>query len=969
MRRGLWLGLLALLVQTMAMAQPRLRGENWEVVYRAGQGAELRVAGVLLGRGSWLQFAEPDWTRGYFSSSSLAPRVEASEDQIVLIHALDAQYGRAVETLRRVDAQTLEWQIEVEWQSELPAIVEWSVGIWNVGLLSGASLSADHALPYSVVSMDAPSLPGDRLHQGRRFGVDARFGRVQIEALDTEIIVFDGRASRRAWSREFPAFWLGTTGYPVPRNQTLRARYRFRIEPKPLPTEHPSVSLSARPTSVADFWRPSPSEPVLLPIPKVIWRTENTEPLRLPANQGVRIELENEQYRPAGEVVARALERYGVRAELNLTPPAPLSRSFGRGREPDSPLPLGEGLGVRAETPLSHSVGEGLGVRAETPLSHSVGEGPGVRVLILGEPETHRQYPVPDIPGAYFLKVDSSGITIVGRGVEGAFYGAQTLAQLFQPTEGALLVNPIRIVDYPTLHWRGVHLFGSTQPDFLPRLIQNVIAPAKFNHLIIECGYGQWETIRPAWVDISAPKPILREAVQTARAHLLEPIPLIQSLGHMYWAFRNNANLELAEDPETPWAISPRRPLTRPFLQRLYDEVFEVFQPRHFHVGLDEVALRGRFPFRPESQGATKAELFTEHAEWLHQELKGRGIEKVLMWGDALLAPGEANDGGAQARSPEEARYVRERLSKLPDLVIADWHYTPAEPEGYISLRVLQEAGFREIIATTWYDPKNIYTFARGAQLRRITGLLQSTWAGYSLNENTLRGQEFRQFIAYLLAGLYAWDPNAPEPDQLPFDVEAVFHDWYRREPIPLQPKAGFTVDLSSLANHTLSDWHSVFQRVPVGSVSIGGYRYAIAGEPNAPKGVMMAGYLVPDSADRYPRQITIPIERAVQNLYLLATTAYPVESGVEVADLTIEYADGTESTMALTYGVQLRAWNDSGYAFEGRPLWSGRIDTGWARLRQIHWQNPYPDKSVRAVRLNLSDRTASFVLVGLSGD
>ncbi len=59
-------------------------------------------------------------------------------------------------------------------------------------------------------------------------------------------------------------------------------------------------------------------------------------------------------------------------------PPHPsLSRGFGRGREPDSPLPLEEGLGVRA-TPLSHSVGEGLGVRA-TPLSHSVGEGLGVR--------------------------------------------------------------------------------------------------------------------------------------------------------------------------------------------------------------------------------------------------------------------------------------------------------------------------------------------------------------------------------------------------------------------------------------------------------------------------------------------------------------------------------------------------------------------------------------------------------------
>jgi len=576
---------------------------------------------------------------------------------------------------------------------------------------------------------------------------------------------------------------------------------------------------------------------------------------------------------------------------------------------------------------------------------------------------------VPDLAGAYYLQVDEQGIILVGRDTQGAFYGAQTLVQLLQPSLGALVVQPARIVDYPSLRWRGVHLFGSTQPDFLPRLIQNVITPAKFNHLVIECGYAQWETIRPAWVDISAPKPILQEAVRTARANLLEPIPLVQSLGHMYWVFRNDANLELAEDPETPWAISPRRPQTRPFLQRLYDEVFQLFQPRHFHVGLDEVALRGRFPYRPESQGATKAELFTEHAEWLYQELKGRGVERVYMWGDALLAPGEAHDGGAQARSPEEARYVRERLSKLPDLVICDWHYTPTEPEGYISLNGLQRAGFTNLIATTWYDPMNIHTFARAAQQRRIGGLLQSTWAGYSLNENTLRTQEFRQFVAYLLAGLYAWDTNAPAPDQLPFDVEALFHDWYRREPTPLQTRSGFTVRLAELANHALTEWHSAFQNLPAGSVWLGGHRYEIAGEPNAPKGVMMGGYLVPGDPVRYPQSITIPLERPVRCLYLLTTVAHSVEQGAVVAELTVEYADGTSESVPLRYGIHLRAWNDPRYAFEGRPVWSQRTNLGWARLRQIRWQNPHPEKPVRTVRLSASDRTASLVLVAVSGE
>jgi hypothetical protein len=197
------------------------------------------------------------------------------------------------------------------------------------------------------------------------------------------------------------------------------------------------------------------------------------------------------------------------------------------------------------------------------------------------------------------------------------------------------------------------------------------------------------------------------------------------------------------------------------------------------------------------------------------------------MWGDVLLAPGEANDGGAHAKSPDEARFTRERLSKLPDLVICDWHYTPAEPERYISLDVLQRAGFKEIIATTWYNPRNIATFAKAARQRRIAGLLQSTWAGYSLNEGTLQGIELRQFVAYLLAGAYAWDTDLPMPDELPYDFERLFIERYRREAVPLQARAGFMVDLASAYNFDLTTLSPLFAELPKGEVWLGGHRFA----------------------------------------------------------------------------------------------------------------------------------------------
>jgi hexosaminidase len=539
---------------------------------------------------------------------------------------------------------------------------------------------------------------------------------------------------------------------------------------------------------------------------------------------------------------------------------------------------------------------------------------------------------------------------------------------------------------------------------FLPRLIENVIAHAKFNHLVLECGYGQWETIRDAWVDISAPKSLLREAVQVSRQNLLEPIPLIQSLGHMYWAFRNDANKHLAEDPDTPWAIAPRGPETRPFLQRLYDEVFEVFQPRHFHAGLDEVTLRGRFPNRPESKGASVAELFVEHTEWVHSELKRRGIQKVLMWGDVLLAPGEANDGGAHAKSPDEARFTRERLSKLPDLVICDWHYTPAEPERYISLDVLQRAGFKEIIATTWYNPRNIATFAKAARQRRIAGLLQSTWAGYSLNEGTLQGIELRQFVAYLLAGAYAWDTDLPMPDELPYDFERLFIERYRREAVPLQARAGFMVDLASAYNFDLTTLSPLFAELPKGEVWLRGHRFVVGNrvsaltplppspasgrggvwsaeaelppdagadasalQERANNALMLASYLAPAPM---PREVRIPLNRRAQSLYLLHTAGWQTEQGREVGRLVVEYADGTQAEQPILYGRHLRAWNDRLYALEGLPLWRARDAEGsLATVRLLHWRNPHPDKLIRAVRFVATDPIAGWTLLALSGE
>lgn len=906
LQRFMWVILIASSAAAADAHSPVLTGDGWETRPRGGDGVQLRISGVLLSRGSWVQLAAPDWSKGYYSTQGTPPTPQLQGDTITLRHAVPAELGTMTETLRKVAPDRLEWTLTVEWHSEQAAIVEWCIGLWNADYLLGATLSGEGELATNTLARESRTGEGDTLFRGTRFALQSRIANIEISGQNFHIL--DGRNGNHWWSRETPTLWTGVLRRELKQRERVQLAFQLLLQPKPLPGQGAPLSIEASVQAVPDRWSPQLREPELIPPPKILWRDAG-EPFRLPAERAALMIIEAVEYRPAADALARELQRYGISTTLRTGQP-------------------------------------------------EVGA-----VFIGGSPTLQRQHPVPDQQGAYYLEVNSSGIRVVGRQLDGAFHGVQTLMQLLQPTLGALQVSPVRIIDYPHLKWRGVHLFGSTQAGFLPRMIENVIAHAKFNHLVIECGYGQWETIRDAWVDISAPKDLLRETVQASRRNLLEPIPLIQSLGHMYWAFRNDANKQLAEDPDTPWAIAPRNPATRPFLQRLYDEVFEVFQPRHFHAGLDEVTLRGRFPNRPESVGATVAELFTEHTEWVYGELKQRGVEKVLMWGDVLLAPGEANDGGAHAKSQAEAQFTRERLSKLKDLVICDWHYTPAEPDRYISLPILQNAGFGEIIATTWYNPRNIATFAKAARQRRIAGLLQSTWAGYSLNERTLQGLELRQFVAYLLAGAYAWDTDLPMPEELPHDFERLFIDRYFREPISLQARAGFVVNLSRVYNSNLTEFSPLFTQLPSDEERFSGHRFLLKGA----RGLMLASYLAPSEL---PHEATLVLDRPVRTLYLLHTTGWQTEGGKEVGRIMIEYADGTQAEQPVIYGLHLRAWNDPMYALEGLPLWRARDSSGnRATLRLLKWNNPQFEKPVRAVRFKVVDPVAGWTIVGIAGE
>jgi hexosaminidase len=916
--------LILLIISETVMAQnDTLQGAGWQVRYRNGQGIELRVMDVPISRGSSVQFASPDWKKGFYSSNNKHIPTTPIEKGFKMHHDIPADLGSVSETVRKVDEQTLEWTLDATWHGQEPAILEWTVGYWNAYPFTGAKLQGEGQLVLNQLTpRDAP-LPGDLLFQGTKLNIQTRVGNLQIQhSGDGTLAILDGRKNpERGWSSETPSLWAGVLALPLERNRPVSISVRFILQPKPARIQAVGITLNPPLRDVPNLLEPVINPPQLIPMPQVIHWAEGVFAL----SPRTRLLIESAEYLPAAASFQREIEtRYGWKLSIH---------------------------------------------RKNMPEKGAIFFG--------GSLERQRTLPVPDREEAYCLKVTPAGIQVIGRTPSGTYYGAQTLCQLVQIIPNGLQVTAVTITDYPHMAFRGVHLLGGTQPAFHERLIQDVLSHFKLNHLIFECEYTQWETNPKMWVDFSMPKPVVKQLVETARAHYIEPIPLIESLGHGHWIFKNGANIEIAEDPDTPWAYCPRRLSSYEFIFSVYDEAIELFKPNYFHIGHDEVTMRGKFPHCPECKDATVAELFVEDVRRLHTFLRSRGVERLMMWSDMLLATGEANDGGATASDAEQAAFKRAALPK--DIIQCDWHYTPAQPENYTSLNVLKQAGFNDIIATTWYQPQNIYTFAQAARNQRILGLLQSTWAGFNLTEVTLNSA-LQQFAAYLLAAEYAWNSASPAPKDLLYRAETAFVARFFPERIPLTSQKGFVIDLRSVYNTLLADnsdgtgWTGYgsdhdLQNAPTGEVRFNGTLFQLAGSTSQPSALMLAGNLNPATDTHYPKSVRITLGHKAGRLTFLHCTGWQVEQNKEVAQYIVHFVDGTQEIIPLLYGIHIRAWDDEGMAVRTRIAWEGRTQVGKRiRLRTLTWQNPHPNKRIDAIEFRAVDPVAAPVLLGLSG-
>lgn len=564
--------------------------------------------------------------------------------------------------------------------------------------------------------------------------------------------------------------------------------------------------------------------------------------------------------------------------------------------------------------------------------------------------------------GAHLVDVLPSRIVVLGQTPVDTYYGVQTLKQLLRAgADGEVFVNSCCIRDYPRFAFRGVHLLASRDAlTFLGKLITNLLAPLKVNHIVLQTDKIEWNS-HPEVTDPhnSMPQEDVRQLLEIARRHHITVTPLVQSPGHLEWAFRGGANLEFAEDPNEPYCYCMSNPKSYEFIFGIMDEAIELFgSPEYFHAGRDEFDMRGNLPVDEVCRAIGKERLYIQDTLKVYEHLRSRGC-RMMMWGDILTKPG-----------------FREFVDELPrDILINDWRYAPSET--YPTIDFYQEHGF-PVLGCTWYNPHNIYSFSRYAARRDILGMLHTTWTGFESEEAVL-GKYPEQVYAYVLGAAWAWNPDRPDVDDLPYRPRGVFERAWRDA--TARADSRFAVvrldrhfNISRVDSGRSIGWIGVgrgddLRGLPEGLVSIEGVPYRIGPANLASPGAVMLG--APGVADALPRAVEgVLVDGRARALRFLHGCAYGADHGAKVGSYVVRYADGSVEQIPLTFGMNIHAWDDRSLGMSYGFAWRGRGRDGAAvGVGDLVWVNPRPDAKIKAIDFVGAGTQASPFLLAVTAE
>lgn len=549
-------------------------------------------------------------------------------------------------------------------------------------------------------------------------------------------------------------------------------------------------------------------------------------------------------------------------------------------------------------------------------------------------------------PDGYVLYADRSEIVLAALDEAGMRNGAISLKQAIlaaSPSAEETVVPGLTIVDWPTLPIRAVNLglpttrwgYPNDAPvpvDFFMDYLQRTVVDQKINMVGLEVLQGMKFDKHP---EIAGPaawsKADVQRVVDFLKANGIEVFPIVNSLGHANWL---TIPLPKFREDVDEHQLCTRHPEVRKVLEDVYDECLEVFSPRVFHFGLDEIRWQ-TLNLPPEKRcprcaGLDKRDLFVEHVQWLDAFAKSRNVQ-MMMWADMILPE---HNGGPPFQ-------LADTIDKLPrDIVMCDWSSTLAP----LSLWDLQRRGF-----TVW---KCNSLGANRGELPFVAGNMWGIWSRVPwLTESCWSAMGYA-YPNQMVAAEYSWNPY---PDIMTNGVPLTAE--YLRQharaqarlAMPLAPHTGATLDNVApgdtplkLAGMTLRPWVQ----------AVGAEQSFAAGKPVSVVYALMAADLPADA----------------RKAFLDGFKQKDSWQGVPIGQVVLKYADGTEAALPILYGYHARAVA----ADEEFPQAYGAMaTTALGEPKRVAYlvpfANPTPEKALAEVRFVPGTLGAKPVLLGLA--
>jgi hypothetical protein len=307
-------------------------------------------------------------------------------------------------------------------------------------------------------------------------------------------------------------------------------------------------------------------------------------------------------------------------------------------------------------------------------------------------------------PEGFVLHVDESGVSVKASSSRGMYYGVRALLDLARQSsfgEQAAGIRHVHCRDWPDIPTRVyMDFFISERYHKTPLTVEafqkhiyEQIAGGRYNLYIMQLNEHMRYDSHPELAPGNCfSKEQVREIVRFAKKHYVDIAPGWNTPGHAAWIVRGGGS-ELAEDgdPETLCTSHPEGMKT---LKDISRELVELFEPKYFHMGGDEVSQgwqRAGKRICKRCAGRPRKELMLEHWSELAGHIGELGVRPILF--DDMLSV--RWNGGA----PDHCSEILEKLPRK--LIISTWSMPPLP----VPTEHLRELGFTPWSIQTGFQP------------------------------------------------------------------------------------------------------------------------------------------------------------------------------------------------------------------------------------------------------------------------